>query len=74
MLTFIALYAIKQPMQADTLATLDSSKYDSQLSAVSSTGRCNAILKRGGCCHESKNAHLLHARTKSDYLGQVQAR
>ncbi|CDH00206.1 hypothetical protein XBFM1_1440004 [Xenorhabdus bovienii str. feltiae Moldova] len=35
MLTFIALYAIKQPMQAETLATLDSSKYDSQLSARS---------------------------------------
>lgn len=38
---------------------------------VSSTGRCNAILNPGGRCHETKNAHLLHARTESDYLGQI---
>lgn len=39
--------------------------------AVSSTGRCNAILDRGGRYHETKNAYLLHARAESDYLGQV---
>lgn len=38
------------------------------LFAVSSTGRCNAILNQGGRCYETKNAHLLHARTESDYL------
>ncbi len=41
---------------------------------VSSMGRCNAILDQGGRCHETKNSHLLHARTKGDYLGQIQAR
>ena len=25
-------------------------------SGVSSTGRCNAILNQGGCCHETKNS------------------
>ena len=33
------------------------------LLAVSSTGRCNAILDQGGRCHETKNSHLLHAIT-----------
>ncbi len=28
----------------------------SPLSAVSSTGRCNAILNQGGRCHETKNS------------------
>jgi len=42
--------------------------------AVSSTGRCNAILNQGRRCYETKNAHLLHARTESDYLGQIKAR
>lgn len=40
------------------------------LLTVSSTSRCNAILNQGGRCHETKNAHLLHARTESDYLGR----
>lgn len=43
----------------------------SPLLTVSSTGRCNAIFNQGGRCHETKNAHLLHARTASDYLGQI---
>ena len=36
------------------------------LCAVSSTGRCNAILNQGGRCHETKNSQLIADRNQSN--------